>query len=368
MPRLPVTASTATSLTLDDGRQLLAFAGCNYLGLAQHPDVLAAATLGLSRFGISTTASRETTGNTAIHDALEADLAAFTGQEAALLTAEGYTANFALAQGLAPTHGIALVDERAHRSITNAATAAGMQVICYDHLDPDSARWHIRQHFDAGVALFTDGVFAADGAIAPVTQLLAILPAQRATLVVDDCHGITVMGQGGRGTLNHAHINDPRAIITTTLAKGIGCYGGAILGTNKVIDFVRATSDVYRRSTPVPTPLAMAARAALALLQQSDYLVRILHANAAALRTLLAAVGISAPDHPSPISTFVLPGGISRMERVHLHLLAQGIYAPLIEYPGGPAERYFRLTITAAHTPQHLSTLADALSAALTAP
>lgn len=367
MPRLPVTASSATSLTLADGRRLLAFAGCNYLGLAQHPRVLAAAAQGLALFGISTTASRETTGNTSIHDALECELASFMQQESAILTAEGYTANFAVAQGLAPTHGVALVDAKAHRSIRNAATAAGMQVIVYEHADPGSAGHLVKQHYDAGVAIFTDGVFAADGAIAPVAELLAVLPAKRATLVVDDCHGLTVQGPHGRGTVAAASLNDPRVVITTTLAKGIGCYGGAVVGRRALIRFIQDESDVYRRSTPVPTPIAMAARAAVALIEANDSLLQSLLKNAGLLRAQLLRAGVKSGNEGSPVCTFVLPGGASRMQRVHEIMLKAGVYAPLIEYPGGPADQYFRLTVTAAHSSEEIAALGDALAGAMEA-
>jgi 8-amino-7-oxononanoate synthase len=365
MPRLDVVASTATTLTLGDGRHLLAFAGCNYLGLAQHPAVLQAAMLGLSTFGVSTTASRETTGNTAVHDALEHDLAAFTSQEAAILTAEGYTANFAVAQGLAHDHGIALIDAKAHRSIRNAATAAGMQVIDYEHNNPESARSLAARYADQGVALFTDGIFAADGAIAPVSELLRALPPKRATLIVDDCHGFCVMGPRGAGTVAAAGLDDPRICITTTLAKGLGCYGGAVLGRRALINYIRAHSDVYRRSTPVPTPIAMAARAALSLLMSGSELLERLRSNTILMRTALRTAGINTHTDPVPVFTFVT-GSTAAMQRTHDGMLHQGIYAPLIEYPGGPSDRYFRLTVTAAHTPDDITRCGRALAASVT--
>lgn len=364
MARLCVESSTATTFVLE-GREVLAFAGCNYLGLAQHPTVLAAAAEGLGRFGISTTASRETTGNTVVHDALERELAAFTRQEAAILLAEGYTANFAVAQGLVTTHGIALVDAKAHRSIRNAATAAGMQVMEYEHLNPDSAAWLVRQYADQGVAIFTDGIFAADGAIAPLEGLLRVLPARRGTLVVDDCHGLCVMGEGGRGTVDHLGLDDARLCITTTLAKGLGCYGGAVIGRRPLVDAIRDGSDVYRRSTPVPTPIAMAARAALGIIAKDTSLVDTLRQNTDRCRESLGRCGIRVHADPVPVFTFVLGGGVARMERVHNDLLAQGIYAPLIEYPGGPSPRYFRLTVTASHRPEQIDRLGEAFAAAL---
>lgn len=387
MARLNVESTTATTITVD-GRELLAFGGCNYLGLAHHPAVLGAVREGLAKFGISTTASRETTGNTVIHDKLELDLAAFVRQEAAILLAEGYTANIAVAQALSRRHGVALIDARAHKSLRSAAASAGMQVFEYEHLSAESASWLVRQYGDQGVVIFTDGVFAADGAVAPVADLLAVLPRQRAVLVVDDCHGFCVLGKRGEGAVSEGGIDDPRVCITTTLAKGMGCYGGAVLGRRSLIDNIRENADVYRRSTPVPTPIAMAAKAALGVIQRETELIANLRRNTAAMQRVLTAPGIAfesaaphqsiaseggvttltappaAAQHKVPIFTFTLENP-EKMERVHRSLLDQGIYAPYIEYPGGPTPRFFRLTACAIHTPEHIQRLGDALAKAM---
>jgi 8-amino-7-oxononanoate synthase len=366
MSRLKVESATATRLTVD-GRELLAFAGCNYLGLSQHPAVVQAAQQGLTRYGISTTASRETTGNTTEHDLLEIELAMLTRREAAILLAEGYTANFAACQALSRAHGVALLDARAHRSLRNAATAAGMQVFEFEHLNPKSAQWLVDQHADQGVAILTDGVFAADGAIAPLTDLLATLPEHRAMLLVDDCHGLCVLGPRGEGTIAHLALpDDPRLCMTTTLAKGIGCYGGAVLGTTPFIQSVRRVSDVYRRSTPVPTPIAMAARAAISLMRHDDSLLTSLRNNINAMRAALASASIPTHADPIPVFTFTL-GSQEQMQAVHDSLLRRGIYAPLIEYPGGPGDRYFRLTVNAAHTADEISLLGVSLCEAIAA-
>lgn len=359
MSRLNVTASTPTTITVGT-KELLAFGGCNYLGLAHHPEVLAAMREGLSRFGISTTASRETTGNTSVHDELERDLANLCRQESAILLAEGYTANIAAAQALSRDHGVALIDAKAHRSLRSAAAAAGMQIFDYEHMNPDSAAWLARQYADAGVAIFTDGVFAADGALAPLPGLLAALPKQRATLLVDDCHGFCVLGPRGSGSVEHFNLEDPRICITTTLAKGLGCYGGAVIGRRAFVSSVREHADVYRRSTPAPTPIAMAARAALATLSRDGTLLANLRRNTNLLREGLRDLGLNPHHAPIPIFTFALAQP-PRMQEVHQALLDAGLYAPFIEYPGGPTPRFFRITVTSQHTPEQVSSLVAAL-------
>lgn len=360
MPRLDVESTTATTITIA-GREVVAFGGCNYLGLAHHPAVAEALAEGMAQFGLSTTASRETTGNTIVHDDLERDLARFTGQESAILLAEGYTANIAVAQALSRSLGVALIDARAHRSIRAAATAAGMQVCEYEHLNPDSAAWLARQYADAGVAILTDGVFAADGALAPLPGLLRALPRHRAALVVDDCHGFCVLGNRGSGTIEHFGIDDPRVVMTTTLAKGLGCYGGAVLGRRPLIEAVREHADVYRRSTPVPTPVAAAARAAVRTLEIDATLLATLRRNTEHLRRGLSALGLPVHDQAIPIFTFVLEPA-SAMPAVHAALLREGLYAPFIEYPGGPTPQFFRVTVTARHSPEQIDALLAGLA------
>lgn len=360
MARLDVESLTGSTITID-GRELVAFGGCNYLGLSFEPGVQKAAMDAMATFGLSTSASRETTGNTVVHDGLEAELARFTGHEASILLAEGYTANIAIAQTLCRDHGIALVDAKAHRSLKAAARAAGMQVFEYEHLDPDSAAWLCRQYADVGVVLLTDGVFAADGAIAPIPELVRILPPQRAMLVVDDCHGFCVLGKHGRGTLEHFGVDDPRVCATTTLAKGLGCYGGCVLGRRDLVRAVRERADVYRRSTPIPTPIAAAARQAVTLLAGDPSFITRLRRNTDQMRGVLAGLGIPVHDSPVPVFTFT-SGSTAEMTSLHRSLLDEGFFAACIEYPGGPSPMFFRLSVTACHTPEQIARFGGALA------
>jgi len=348
MGRIPIEASTATTVRVD-GRDLLFFGGNNYLGLAHHPEVHAALCASVGELGLTTTSSRETTGNTTAHEALEGELAAFLGAESAILTAEGYTANLALAQSLATDHRVALIDEKSHRSVLNSVSAAGLEVVKYRHVSATHAAELVTRHAAKGVLIFTDGVFAADGAIAPARELLGALPPGAGTLVIDDCHGFCVLGDGGRGTASMFGVRDPRLVITTTLAKGLGCYGGCIAGSAARVASVCEHAGVYRGSTPVPPPIAQAARVALALLTRTPGMVTRLFENVWRARAGLTSLKIELGVDEHPILTFTV-GSVARMDRVYARLWEAGILAPLIEYPGGPTERYFRLSVNAMHT------------------
>ena len=343
-----------------DGRSCVSFAGCNYLGLAQDPRVLEAAHEALGRLGLSTSASRQTSGNTSEHDALERDLSAFLAFEGALLTPDGYTANLAAAQALARDHRIALLDERAHQSLRDAARVAGMPIATYAHLDPLDAARQLRELGPQGVVIMTDGVFATDGSIAPLTQLLDAMPEAGCTLLVDDCHGFSVLGRHGRGTLNHLGLADPRVRLTTTLAKGLGCSGGIVCGPSTWTEFARRSSSAAVCTTPAPPPSVAAARCALRLIQHEPLRFDRLRRNVQLTRDALRCAHFEAHEHPIPVFA------IWRPDEAQTRALAQGlhdrgIFIPASVYPGGPAPVYLRISVTAEHTPEQIQRLGSAL-------
>lgn len=360
MPRFPLTSISSRAVTLD-GRELLCFGGCNYLGLAHHPALERAAVEAMRRYGLSTGASRETSGNTALLDELERRAAAFTGFEAAVLTLDGYTANLALARTLAADFDVGLHDARSHQSIREAIVAAGMRPVPYAHRDARAAAEAAAAHAGARIALFTDGVFAADGAVAPAPELLAALPAD-GVMVVDDCHGLGVLGEDGAGTVRHFGISDPRVCVTTTFAKAMGSHGGAILGSGELAEAVRSRAGLYMGTTPLAPPMAGAALEAFRVHGAEPERLGRLRENALDLRKSLADLGLNVRETPAPVFAFT-HGSAPEMDRLHARLRDEGILAPLIAYPGGPAPCYFRLAVTAEHTREDIDRLITALAA-----
>jgi 8-amino-7-oxononanoate synthase len=362
MNSAPIQRLSPTTVELG-GRTLIAFAGCDYLGLAHHPDVIRALTDTARRCGISTAASRQTTGNTPFHEQLEADLARFLGLPAAILLIDGYTANLAALQAIAAERATAIIDARAHQSLFDAAHAAGMRTVAYSHADAAPASSALRSHRPGSAVVLTDGIFAADGALAPVAGLAAAAQATDAILPLDDCHGLGTLGPDGRGTAAHAGISSDTSgqfIITGTLAKALGCYGGFVAGPEWVCELIRRRSSVYQTTTPTPPALAAAARESLAILsREPDRLARLQH-NAQHLSAGLRAAGVSLIDTPAPIFAFTLrPPEL--MAALHDALLEAGFLAPLLSYPQGPADRYFRLTVTSEHTQEQIDDLLASL-------
>lgn len=367
MARLAISRSTATTVEID-GRELLYFGGCGYLGLAHHPQVVRALADGLARYGVSSGASRETTGNTLEHDALESELAQWLGCEAVLLTPEGATANLSLAQGLVGMTKVACIDELAHPSLFDAAAAAGFSVHAYAHGHFGSVPMFASAFASPAclpapsreVAMFTDSVFPSRGEIAPLRQLAEDLECHDGLLVIDDCHGTGVIGDTGRGAFEYARVRSDRALLTSTLSKALGCYGGFVAGPRRWIERIRERSQAYVGTTPIPPAVAAAVRVALKLAFGEGELLARLRANVEHLRSRLDGLFPLSAHRELPVFAFSLELR-ERMQALHDALLAEGILAPYVNYPGGPANGNFRIVVTAAHSSEQIDRLATSL-------
>lgn len=362
MPRLDVEQCSARTAIID-GRELLVFGGCGYLGLNHEPRVHNAITAGLCRYGSSSSASRETTGNTRAHTDLESTLTDFFGTESAVLVPDGYLANVAALQALSRTHDAIVLDERSHASLHDAAQAAGLKRHTYRHADATDAG-RIAASTGDRVVLATDGVFAATGTVAPVADLAAALP-RGSTLLVDDCHGVGVLA-GGRGSVEHAGLrSDPRIVITTSLAKGVGVAGGAVAASREVCAAVQQ-SNAYVCTTPIGPAMAMGTREALRIIADEPGRVdRLSLASRLLVETVSSAAGARVGHAGTPILAWVPGGGSTQIQHMCMTALDAGVLLPHVAYPGGPAESYLRLAVTCEHTEDDFARLAAVLSKGL---
>lgn len=357
----PPIESCSAGVSRIGGRDVVTFGGCNYLGLAQHPDVVRAAAEAMGRYGLSASASRETTGNRDVHDRLERALATFCGLPGGVVLPDGYTANLAALQGLAAL-GVreAVADERAHASLTDAARLAGMSVRTYAHGDAVDARRALRSCVGSASVL-TDSVFAADGAVAPAAALLDAIGDDH-WLVLDDCHGLAVVGDRGRGTAAWRGLVSDRLVVTSTLAKGLGCGGGVVFGDARFIGAVRAGSTAYVCTTPASPALAAAALEAVGVLERDTSLVGRLRDNVRLMHDALGTADDRARADGIPIFAFVR-GDAGEMRALHDAAWEAGVWLPLVAYPGGPGSLYFRLSVTAAHTGEQIARVGSLLRA-----
>ena len=347
---------------IEAGQKLVYFAGCDYFRMSSHPAVLEALRRGLDEFGLNVAASRKTTGNHILYARLERAVAQFFAADSATLFSNGYMANLGVAQALAGEFTHALIDERAHSSLLEAARLLECLVHSYPHRDAAAVgRWVRRCRPPHRVIVITDGLFSHSGEVAPLAGLLRALPAS-GMMLVDDAHGAGVLGRHGRGTLELAGVSRRRIIQTVTLSKAFGAYGGAVLGSVALRQRIIRCSRLFAGNTPLPLPLASAALAGLKVLREDARPRRRLHLNATLVKTALREAGLVISDGPGPIIA-IRPVQERVAQRLQARLRAAGIHPPYINYLGGPGDGYFRFVISSEHTPEQLETLVAVLRA-----
>lgn len=277
---------------------LLDLAGNDYLGLTRHPEVTAAAAESAHRWGAGSTGSRLVTGSTALHAELEAELAAFCGFEAALVFSSGYAANLAALTALTERGGLLVSDAGNHASLIDGCRLSRAETAVVPHADPDAVSKAFDGHRGRALAV-TDSVFSVDGDAAPLNALDGVCRRHGAALVVDDAHGLGVLGEGGRGAAYAAGIAGAAGTVATvTLSKSLGSQGGAVLGPAHVIGHLVDTARTFIFDTGLAPAAAGAALAALRLLRREPERPERVRAVAASLYKGLSAAGLRAgrPD------------------------------------------------------------------------
>ncbi|OWA02916.1 8-amino-7-oxononanoate synthase [Streptomyces sp. CS159] len=277
---------------------LLDLASNDYLGLARHPEVVEGAVRAARTWGGGATGSRLVTGTTALHTELERELAEFCGFEAALVLSSGYAANLAAVTALAPHGSLVVSDAGNHASLIDGCRLARGTTQVVGHADPDAVRKALATHDGPAVAV-SDTVFSVDGDAAPLTALAGACREHGAGLVVDDAHGLGVLGDGGRGAPQGAGLaGRDDVVVTVTLSKSLGAQGGAVLGPARVVDHLVNAARTFIFDTGLAPAAAGAALAALRLLGREPERAARARAVAAELHARLNAAGLDAvrPD------------------------------------------------------------------------
>jgi len=329
-------------------RKLIYFGGCDYYRLASDQNVLRAAAQRLKKAPLNVAASRVTTGNNSIYEQLEAALRVFFKVEGVVLASNGYAASLMVAQSLCSEFSQAAIDERAHPSLKDALRFLDCSVVQYKNRDAKDAAQRIARGRGKTI-LMTDGVFAHDGTLAPLPELLKALP-ENGTLLLDDAHGAGVLGSNGRGTVEHFGIRDRRIVRTITLSKAFGAYGGAVLASRHLCKKIIARSALFAGSTPLPPPLAAAAFAAAATIAGDTAMRNRLRRN-------LKLIGKDTPI------IAITPKTAQEVDQLKKRLLKAGVFPSFIRYPSGPASGYFRFAISSEHTPEQIQSLLGAIQA-----
>lgn len=370
--------------TIVDGRQLVDFSSNDYLGLARHPAVAAAMSECAERCGAGSGASHLVTGHGAEHTRLEEELAAFTGRERALLFSTGYMANLAVMTTLAGRGEAVLLDRLSHASLIDGGLLSGARFKRYAHADAHEAESALAAHADKASVVATDGVFSMDGDVGPLDTLARVSRSHDAWFVVDDAHGLGVIGATGRGAVEYFGL-DAQAVpvLVGTLGKAFGSFGAFVAGSNDLIELLMQKARSYIYTTALPQPVAAASRKALEIAQRETWRRERVLALAARFRAAAEQVAVplttapmrlmaaeAAPAAPQPLTPIqpVLLGSSEAALRAQRELLEAGFCVVAIRPPTVPrGSARLRVTLSAAHTEAQVDSLVEALSRVCTA-
>ncbi|MBI5659564.1 MAG: 8-amino-7-oxononanoate synthase [Nitrosomonadales bacterium] len=341
------------------GQPYLSFCSNDYLGLASHPQLVAALRQGAQQWGVGAGASHLVSGHFAPHHQIEAQLADFAGKPAALLFSSGYLANLGAVQALAGRGDTIFADKLNHASLNDAMLLARANVRRYRHNDTAHLAQLLAQAQSGRKLVITDAVFSMDGDLAPLPQLLALCEQHDAWLLADDAHGFGVLGEQGRGSL--FHFKSPRLIYMATLGKAAGVSGAFVAAEQAVIDTLVNHARSYVYTTASPPALSVALLQSLQLIRQGDGLRAHLRGLIEKLRAGLAGL----PWKLMPSDTAVQPlivGGNKETVMLSAGLRARGIWAPAIRPPTVPqGTARLRISLSAAHSAEDVAQLAGML-------
>ena len=334
-----------------DGRKVLNFCSNNYLGLANHPKLVAAAKKATDEMGVGPAAVRTIAGTMTLHLELEKRLAAFKGVEAAITFQSGFTANLATIPALVGKEDVIFSDWLNHASIIDGCRLSGAKIIPYEHCDVASLEAVIKENLAQfrRAIIITDGVFSMDGDVAPLDKIYEVAKKYDILLMVDDAHGEGVLGKGGRGIVDHFGLHGKVDVEVGTLSKAFGVVGGVVAGNATIVEWLRQRGRPFLFSSAVTVPDAAACIAALDLLEASTELVDKLWDNAKYFKAEMKKLGFDTGVSTTPITPVML-GEALLAQQFSRELFEAGVFAMALSYPTVPqGKARIRVMISAAH-------------------
>jgi glycine C-acetyltransferase len=343
-----------------DGRLLLNFCANNYLGLANDPRIKAAAKKAIDEMGVGPGAVRTIAGTMSVHIELEERLAAFKKAEACITFQSGFTANLATIPALVGRGDVIFSDELNHASIIDGSRLSRAKVVRYNHNDVADLERAIKETTDYNRRLIvTDGVFSMDGDIAPLDKICEVAEAHDILLMVDDAQGEGVLGEGGRGIVDHFGLHGRVDVEVGTLSKAFGVVGGLVAGNGVIVDWLRQRGRPFLFSSAMTVPDAAACLESVNVLEESTELVDRLWNNAKIFKEGMRQMGFDTGHTQTPIVPIML-GEAPLAQQFSRLLFEEGVFAMAIGYPTVPqGKARIRVMNSAAHSNEDLETALD---------
>ncbi len=347
------------------GGKYVSFASNDYLGLARHPEVAAAAKEAAGRWGAGAGASRLVIGDIEPHRSLETEIAQFKSRKAATVFATGYLANIGAVCSLVGPGDFIISDEKNHSSIVDACRLSRAAILVYRHLDMESLREKLEEAGDSGNRLvITESVFSIDGDIAPVDRVARIAKEAGAWSMIDEAHATGIIGQTGRGGEEMFGCTGEIDIVMGTLSKAVGSQGGFIAGGGPLRELMVNFSRTFIYSTGLAPAAAAAAQKSLEIMQHEPQRRERLFDNLARVNEIVIDLKLRTEPSPTPIVPLTI-GDEDKAVCAFESVLKQGMIVPVMRYPTVPkGEACLRVSVSSEHTPEQLSRLAEALHAA----
>ncbi len=341
-----------------DGKKVLNLCSNNYLGLANNPRMKDAARRAVEQFGVGPAAVRTIAGTTSLHLELEEKLARFKRVEATISFQSGFNSNVATIPALVGKDDLIFSDELNHASIIDGCRLSGAPIIRFEHCKPASLEQKLSEHYPAGSSrralIITDGVFSMDGDIAPLSDIVELAERFNTMVMVDDAHGEGVLGEGGRGAVDHFRMHDRVDVEIGTLSKALGVVGGFVAGKKIIIEHLRQKGRPFLFSSALTPADVAACSAAVDILQSSDELVKRLWSNARYFKEKIRAAGFDTGKSETPITPVML-GEARTAQEFSRRLFEEGVFAMALGFPTVPmGKARIRVMISAVHTEEDL--------------
>jgi glycine C-acetyltransferase len=349
---LVMTTPQGAHVDVEDRGELLNLCANNYLGLADHPDIVTAAHEALDRWGYGMASVRFICGTQSLHKELEQRLSEFLGTEDTILFSSCFDANGGLFEALLDERDAVISDQLNHASIIDGIRLCKARRLRYSNRDMDELEARLRESSDARYRLIaTDGVFSMDGYLAPLDAICDLADRHDALVMIDDSHAVGFVGEGGRGTHEHHGVIERVDVLTGTLGKAIGgASGGYVSGRKEIVAVLRQRARPYLFSNSLAPPVAAASLRALELIAGSHELRRRLRENTAHFRGRMSELGFDILPGEHPIVP-VMIGDEVRAARFANELADRGVYAVSFSYPVVPrGTARIRTQMSAAHT------------------
>jgi glycine C-acetyltransferase len=339
-----------------DGKEVLNFCSNNYLGLANHPRIAAAAKGAIDKYGVGPGAVRTIAGTLNLHVELDQRLAKFKGVESAITFQSGFTANTGTIPALVGKGDVIFSDELNHASIIDGCRLSGAKIIRYVHCDVPDLEAKLKEHrseFGRGMVI-TDGVFSMDGDVAPLDEIYEVTQNYDILLMVDDAHGEGVLGKGGRGIVDHFNLHGLVDVEVGTLSKAFGVVGGVVAGNPKVVEWLHQRGRPFLFSSAMTLPDVAACIEAINILEESTELVDKLWSNANYFKTEMLSLGFDTGKSVTPITPVML-GEAPLAQEFSRELYQSGVFGMAIGFPTVPrGKARIRVMISAAHSTDDL--------------